>query len=172
MTARTALLFLLIMVVIVALVIAARAQSDPPVTLGASTGESPGLVEHNNAFPSPGVTALRVKLHAEHARYMQAKRRVRELQHVLMHRPSVREAITLACSVYGSCSTLWRRADCESGLNPSAQNPSGASGLFQFLGSTFRSTPFGSLSVWSPYANALAAGWMQANGRGGEWVCR
>jgi hypothetical protein len=38
--------------------------------------------------------------------------------------------------------------------------------------STWRSTPYGVFSVWSPYANALAAGWMHLNGRGGEWSCQ
>jgi len=90
----------------------------------------------------------------------------------LLARPSTREAITLACLTYGSCTTLWRKARCESGLYPYARNPSGASGLFQFLPSTFASTPFASLSIFSPYANAMAAGWMHTHGRGGEWVCQ
>jgi len=99
--------------------------------------------------------------------------RVRALKRTLMHRPSTREALDLACSTYGSCSTLWRRASCESHLNASARNAaSSASGLFQFLPSTFSSTPYGRLSIWSPYANAMAAGWMIVHGRGGEWVCR
>jgi hypothetical protein len=68
---------------------------------------------------------------------------------------------------------LYRRAACESGGYAFARNPySDASGLFQFMPSTFATTPFGRLSIWSPYANAMAAGWMQAHGRGGEWVCR
>lgn len=105
----------------------------------------------------------------------QYRRRTRQLQNVrreLQHQPTVVEAINLACAVYGNCSTLWRKAQCESGLNPYAQNPSEASGLYQFLPSTWRSTPFGVFSIWSPYANALAAGWMHTHGRGGEWVCR
>jgi hypothetical protein len=90
----------------------------------------------------------------------------------LMHSPSVREAIGLSCATYGFCSSLWRKAECESHLYPLAHNPSGASGLFQFLPSTFNSTPYRGLSIWSPYANALAAGWMHQHGRGGEWVCQ
>ena len=97
----------------------------------------------------------------------------RRLQKLVAHHPSVTEAISLAAAVYGNGSTLWRRARCESHLWPYAHNPSGASGLFQFLPSTWRSTPFGRFSVWSPYANALAAGWMMGPaGRGGEWSCR
>jgi hypothetical protein len=97
---------------------------------------------------------------------------VRQLHRTVLHKPSTAEAINLACAVYGSCSTLWRRARCESGLNPWARNASGASGLFQFLSSTWRTTPFGSFSIFSPFASALAAGWMETRGRGSEWVCR
>lgn len=102
--------------------------------------------------------------------------KVRHLRRTLMHRSSVQEAITLASVVYRvPRSTLSRRAFCESKYNPRARNlASAASGLFQFLPSTFASTPFSSLSIFSPYANALAAGWMMSPevGRGGEWVCR
>jgi hypothetical protein len=88
-------------------------------------------------------------------------------------KPAVSEAIGLACATYGDCSTLWRKARCESGLNAGARNlSSAATGLFQFMPSTFNSTPYGGFSIYSPYANALAAGWMHAHGRGGEWVCQ
>ena len=92
-----------------------------------------------------------------------------------VHRPSSLEAIRLASVAYGqSYSKLLRIASCESGLYRYAKNPrSSATGLFQFLyPSTWRSTPFASESVWSPYASALAAAWMQRAGRGGEWVCQ
>jgi len=87
--------------------------------------------------------------------------------------PSVTEAINLSCDTYGYCSTLWRKARCETGgtFSPRAHNASGASGLFQFLPGTFASTPYARESIWSPYANAMAAGWMHAHGRGGEWDC-
>lgn len=95
------------------------------------------------------------------------------LRRSLLSSPSVTEAINLACAVYGNCDTLWRRARCESGLDPSARNESEASGLLQFIPSTWASTPFARFSVFSPYANALAAGWMIGPaGRGSEWSCR
>lgn len=62
-------------------------------------------------------------------------------------------------------------ARCESGYNWRAYNPSGASGLFQFMPSTYASTPYRSRSLWHPKWNAMAAGWMLARGRRGEWVC-
>ena len=84
-------------------------------------------------------------------------------------------AINLAAATYGHRAELWRKARCETGgtFSPTAYNrSSGATGLFQFLASTWRSTPYAAFSRDDPYANALAAGWMHAHGRGGEWVCR
>jgi hypothetical protein len=105
-------------------------------------------------------------------RWRREHRAVLQLRRVLAHRGSTSEAIELAAATYGSAATLWRRARCESHYNPWARSSSGAAGLFQFLPSTFRSTPYAGLSIWSPYANALAAGWMIAHGRDGEWACR
>jgi len=83
-------------------------------------------------------------------------------------------AINLACATYGHCAELWRKANCETGgtFDPRAENPSGAAGLFQFLPSTWKTTPYRMFSVYNPYAAALAAGWMHDQGRGGEWACR
>lgn len=98
---------------------------------------------------------------------------VRSLRRTLAHDPNVIEALNLAAAVYGHGSTLWRKAQCESHLNPNAKNrSSSAAGLLQFLDSTWASTPFAAFSVYSPYANALAGGWMHDVGRGGEWVCQ
>jgi hypothetical protein len=120
------------------------------------------------------VIELRRRLRIEHRRFLFARHRSRVLLRTLLYRRSIATAINLACTVYGaSCSTLHRRARCESGYSARSYNSaSGASGLFQFLWSTWRSTPFASFSVFDPYANALAAGWMEARGRGSEWVCR
>lgn len=105
------------------------------------------------------------------ALYRHRTRQYQNARRVLMARASVTEAINLACIVYGNCATLWSLARCESGLNPGARNASGSSGLMQFMPGTFSGTPFGRLSIWSPYANALAAGWMLQQGRRYEWVC-
>jgi hypothetical protein len=93
------------------------------------------------------------------------------------------EAISLAAATYGHGAELWRKARCETGgtYDPRSRNPRAvatkygpehASGLFQFLPSTWRQTPYARFSIWSPFASALAAGWMHAHGRGGEWSCR
>jgi hypothetical protein len=98
---------------------------------------------------------------------------LRERQLMARHqRSSIVSAIRLGARAYGqSSSTLIRKASCESHLWPYAHNPSGASGLFQFLPSTWASTPFSAFSIWNPFAQSLAAAWMHRAGRGGEWAC-
>jgi len=86
---------------------------------------------------------------------------------------SVTEIITAAANRYGqSPSAMLAVAKCESNYDPNAVNrSSGASGLFQFLPGTWRTTPYASYSIFDPWANANAAGWMWSVGRRGEWVC-
>src|SRR5262249_6539985 len=99
--------------------------------------------------------------------------RLTSLRRATLHRTDVAEALNLACVAYSNCTTLWRRARCESGLSSRALNSSSsAAGLLQFLPSTWRSTPYRRFSVYSPYANALAAGWMFTHGRINEWACQ
>ena len=94
------------------------------------------------------------------------------------HQDNSLEAIAYASTAYGvSYTTLRRKAYCETGgtFSPYAKNrSSSASGLFQFLTSTWATTPYGRYSIFDPYANALAAAWMHspAVGRGNEWVCQ
>jgi soluble lytic murein transglycosylase-like protein len=88
---------------------------------------------------------------------------------------SIQQIITNAFAPQGQAAVDWglRIAKCESGYNPYAQNPSGASGLFQFMPSTFANTPPGRAggSIWDPTANSQAAAWMYSQGRQGEWEC-
>lgn len=92
------------------------------------------------------------------------------------HQPSALNAIALAAVAYDvDTRTLYRKARCETGgtFSPYAKNPrSTASGLFQFLTSTWATTPYARFSIWDPYASALAAAYMHRVGRGGEWSCR
>ena len=68
---------------------------------------------------------------------------------------------------------MLRVARCESGLDPYARNPDGPYyGLFQFLPSTWRSTPYGNEDWYDPRANARAAAWMWKVGRRNEWACQ
>jgi len=69
----------------------------------------------------------------------------------------------------------YRVAWCESRYDPGAYNRwSGASGLYQFLPTTWRNTPQGraGLSPFDPYANAEAAAWLYRVGGPGHWACR
>jgi soluble lytic murein transglycosylase-like protein len=72
---------------------------------------------------------------------------------------------------------LLRVAYCESRYNPGAYNASsGASGLFQFLPSTWAANSvragFGGASVWDPVASANVAAYMFRSGQSGQWVCK
>ena len=82
--------------------------------------------------------------------------------------------IYAAADAYGqSRADMLRVATCESNLVPTAVNPSSnASGLFQFLPSTWATTPYASQNIFDPVASANAAGWMWDNGRRNEWECQ
>ena len=94
--------------------------------------------------------------------------------------PSAIQKIILdAFASLGSAAQAWalRVAKCESNYNPMAVNrSSGASGLFQFLPSTWANTPQGKAgrSVFDATANAQAAAWYyNATGRTGRpWSCK
>ena len=66
-----------------------------------------------------------------------------------------------------------RVARCESNLDPCAFNRSGPYyGLYQFLKTTWKTTPYGNENIFDPEAQALAAGWMWSEGRKNEWACQ
>jgi len=71
---------------------------------------------------------------------------------------------------------LLRVAYCESRYNPGAYNASGASGLFQFLPSTWAANSvragFAGASPFDPVAAANVAAWMFVRGQSYQWVCR
>ena len=82
--------------------------------------------------------------------------------------------IARAASDYGQSErAMVRVARCESVLDPCAVNDAGPYyGLFQFLKSTWQSTPYGDRDIFDPEAQALATGWMWKQGRKDEWVCK
>ena len=68
---------------------------------------------------------------------------------------------------------MLRVARCESVLDPNAVNAAGGSyGLFQFIPSTWATTPYAQYDIFDPWANANAAAWMWSQGRRNEWVCQ
>lgn len=82
--------------------------------------------------------------------------------------------IYAAADAYGqSREDMLRVATCESGLDPTNVTPPyDASGLFQFLPSTWASTPYADQDIFDPVASSYAAAWMWSVGRRGEWVCQ
>lgn len=84
-------------------------------------------------------------------------------------------AIRLASAAFGISETDMRTiAQCESNLGAQkyAEAGSGASGLFQFLPSTFARTPFARFDIFDAEANAMAAAWLvRKDGGWREWSC-
>lgn len=106
-------------------------------------------------------------------------RALRDRQRIIVSQPNVRVAIEVASIVYGqSYGDMLRVAQCESLLDPKARNTQPiyngehATGLFQFIPSTWASTPFAAFDIYNGWVNALAAGWMWSVGRRGEWACQ
>lgn len=89
-------------------------------------------------------------------------------------RDEIIQIIYAAADKYGQPrADMLRVAQCESVLDPNAVNPaSGVSGLFQFLPSTWATTPYANQDIFDPVANANAAAWMWSVGRRNEWHCQ
>jgi hypothetical protein len=89
--------------------------------------------------------------------------------------PEIAKDITDAFTPLGSRALQWAMnvAWCESRYHPNSVNSdSGASGLFQFLPSTWAFTPYASHSPFDPKYNALAAAWLYKRDGGSQWVCQ
>jgi soluble lytic murein transglycosylase-like protein len=87
---------------------------------------------------------------------------------------AIQQIILDAFAPLGAAAQSWalRVAKCESNYNPYAVNrSSGASGLFQFLPSTWAGSPYHAQSVFDPTANAKAAAWLYQRSGPGQWVC-
>ena len=87
---------------------------------------------------------------------------------------AVQNLIRQAFAPMGQTAVDWglRVAACESGYNPNAYNPDGASGVFQFMPSTFRNTPYGNQNIFDATANVDAAAWYYGQHGGGAWSCK
>lgn len=88
--------------------------------------------------------------------------------------PTILHSIRVAATVYGvDRATLERKARCESvNFTDFYNEGSRASGVMQFLPSTWATTPFARFSIFDHLANVMAGAWMHSVGRGGEWECR
>jgi hypothetical protein len=88
--------------------------------------------------------------------------------------PYIAKIINDAFSPLGPAAVQWaiNVAYCESRYHPNSVNStSGASGLFQFLPSTWGGTPWASQSPFDPVANAQAAAWLYSHYGPGRWQC-
>jgi soluble lytic murein transglycosylase-like protein len=111
-------------------------------------------------------------------RFNDLKRKVKRLRADCTYaKDAVRCWITAAAKKYGQpLSDAFRVADCESDFNPGLTNSEAvgseyATGLFQFLPSTWATTPYRNRNIFSAKWNSLAAMWMWSVGRRGEWAC-
>ena len=89
--------------------------------------------------------------------------------------PDIAKIITDAFSPLGQDAVVWamRIAYCESRYHPNSVNSdSGATGLFQFMASTWSGTPWASQSRLDPVANAQAAAWLYSHYGPGRWSCK
>ncbi len=89
--------------------------------------------------------------------------------------PDIAKDIYDAFSPLGQGAVQWavNVAYCESRYHPNSVNSSsGASGLFQFLPSTWAFTPYASYSPFDPRYNALAAAWLYQRDGPSQWVCQ
>ncbi|TMF67988.1 MAG: lytic transglycosylase domain-containing protein [Chloroflexi bacterium] len=89
--------------------------------------------------------------------------------------PEIAKDIVDAFSPLGPGAVQWAMniAWCESRYHPNSVNSSsGASGLFQFLPSTWSGTPYASQSPFDPRANSFAAAWLYSHYGSGRWECR
>ena len=88
--------------------------------------------------------------------------------------PYIAKIINDAFSSLGPRAVQWaiNVAYCESRYHPNSVNTdSGATGLFQFLASTWSGTPYASKSRLDPVANAFAAAWLYKTYGPGRWTC-
>lgn len=102
---------------------------------------------------------------------------IKRLKHTIRYSSSIQECVHLATIAYPRFteSRAWQiiyHESWRSGKQFAKNRHSTASGLYQFLTSTWASTPYSGTSIWSPCASSLAAGWMHQNGRGGEWAIK
>ncbi|MEP7105310.1 MAG: transglycosylase SLT domain-containing protein, partial [Chloroflexota bacterium] len=88
--------------------------------------------------------------------------------------PSIQDMIRGAFQPLGdgAVNGALKIARCESKYDPNAVNgASDAQGLFQFLPSTWRGTPFAAGSPFDPATNAKAAAWLYQTYGPTQWEC-
>ena len=121
-----------------------------------------------------GLEAYQAELAAEAAAQVEADR-IAALNNHPPPPPDIAKIITDAFSPLGQDAIVWamRIAYCESRYHPNSVNSdSGATGLFQFMASTWSGTPWADQSRFDPVANARAAAWLYSHYGPGRWSCK
>ena len=121
-----------------------------------------------------GLAEYQAKQAAEAAAQAQAEAIAARSNHPAPPAEIARDIVD-AFSPLGSGAVQWAMnvAWCESRYHPNSVNTdSGASGLFQFLPSTWSGTPYASQSPFDPRANSFAAAWLYSHYGPGRWVCQ
>jgi hypothetical protein len=121
-----------------------------------------------------GLADYQAKLEADAAAQAQAAAIAARSNHPAPP-PDIAKDIIDAFSPLGPAAVQWAMnvAWCESRYHPNSVNSSsGASGLFQFLPSTWAFTPYASHSPFDPQYNALAAAWLYHRDGPSQWVCQ
>lgn len=89
--------------------------------------------------------------------------------------PEIAKDIYDAFNPLGTAAVQWAMnvAWCESRYHPNSVNSSsGASGLFQFLPSTWAFTPYAQYSPFDARYNSLAAAWLYKRDGPSQWECQ
>jgi hypothetical protein len=150
------------------------AEDPPPVPAVTETVVQEVLVVQR--IRGRGVHYWHHRAKTNYREMRQYRRRVRELRREVLRRWNYPQLIAVAAWTYGvDVATLERKARCESeNFTDFYNESSGASGVMQFLPSTWATTPYRRFSIFDPFTNVLAGAWMHTArvGRGGEWVCR
>ena len=131
-------------------------------------------VQHWAQELKQGLEAYQAELAAEAAAQVEADR-IAALNNHPPPPPDIAKIITDAFSPLGQDAIVWamRIAYCESRYHPNSVNSdSGATGLFQFMASTWSGTPWADQSRFDPVANARAAAWLYSHYGPGRWSCK
>lgn len=131
-----------------------------------------------DARPEKPTRTVGQQLLHERAQWATERRRL-----VMMARrsPDFEVSLQLAAIAYGqdwralercALSEGYRRAERRARYNTRTNDASGSTGPFQFIASTFASTPFSGLDWSRQDVQAHAAAWMWRAGRRGEWSGR
>ncbi|MGH2786296.1 MAG: transglycosylase family protein [Actinomycetota bacterium] len=144
-------------------------------TLNSLTGSTPGSVTTAGGIETPESTAsaLRFKRHLFKIRPTPTPSTPPQPDRAAAPEPpasggSVTEIVSAAAAEYGlDADYLLSVASCESGLDPSAVNPAGYHGLFQFDEQTWAAYGYG--SIYDPVAQARTAAELLAAGHHSRW---